>query len=268
MAWPPSPLYPFHQGEWELPAPSEADQVMTDSMMEALVGHYAQYSVVAYEDTTTKTTMRTFIISYGFTDFYMEDGRLMQADRFVHAEQKLSRKNATSAFSSKAVQAIKPRVQEVELSLRDGTWYLYRPATPTLLGITGDHSQPLTKDPADPRITDPDGDGHPGMTVGIAVGKFFKGEIYIIRREIYENHVIWNPDGTLSGYVTDRSEQLVVGASKKILEQESHSLQHPDAGLNPLLLVPVDPDIDTPEELMEIRDELFPVEPDFFSDNK
>ncbi len=64
--------------------------------------------------------MRTFVISYGFTDFYLEDGKLMQSDRFVHAEQKLSRKKATSVFSEKAVQAIKPRVQEVELSYQDG----------------------------------------------------------------------------------------------------------------------------------------------------
>ncbi|MDZ7633101.1 MAG: hypothetical protein U5L72_01090 [Bacteroidales bacterium] len=80
-----------------------------ESVRNEIVGHYAHYDVVAYEDTTTKTTMRTFIISYGFTDFYLEDGKLMQSDRFVRAEQKLSRKNARSVFSDEAVQAIEPR---------------------------------------------------------------------------------------------------------------------------------------------------------------
>jgi len=79
--------------------------------------------------------MRTFIVSYGFTDFYLEDGRLMQSDRFVHAEQKLSRKNAKSVFSDEAVQAIKPRAQEVELYRKDGIWHLYRPGSPSLLGM-------------------------------------------------------------------------------------------------------------------------------------
>ena len=260
LEWPESPLYHFPQGESvaELPADLE-------SAREAIVGHYAHYDVVAYEDTTTRTTMRSFIISYGFTDFYMEDGKLMQSDRFVHAAQKLSRKNARSVFSEKAVQAIKPRVQEVELSQKGGIWHLFRPATPTLLGIEGDPTNPLSTDPNDPDLTDPDQDGHPGVTVQISVGRFFRGEIYITRSEIFSNFLTLNKNGTLSGYVVDQSEQFVVGASKKILAQESNSIQHPDRGLSPVLLVPVDPDIDSFEELMQIRDKIFPEEPDFLS---
>jgi len=208
--------------------------------------------------------MRTLIISYGFTDFYLEDGRLMQADRFVRAEQKLSNKKAKSVFSDEAVQAIKPRVQEVELSLKDGVWNIYRPATPSLLGITGDPMKPLSNDSNDPNLTDPDGDGHPGVTVQISVGRFFKGEIYLIRREIFTNYLTLNNNGTLSGYNVDQSEQFVIGASKKILNQESNSIQHPDPGLSPILLVPVDSNIDTLEELMQIRDEIFPEEPEFY----
>jgi hypothetical protein len=209
--------------------------------------------------------MRTFIISYGFTDFYLEEGKLMQSDRFVHAEQKLSRKNAQSVFNDEAVQAIKPRVQEVELTMKNGRWHIYRPATPSLLGIKGDPLKTLSNDPNDPNLTDPDQDGHPGVTVQISVGRFFKGEIYITRREIFSNYLTMNNNGTLTGYVIDRSEQFVVGASKRILNQESNSIQHPDPGLSPVLLVPVDPDIDTYEELIRIRDEIFPEEPEFSS---
>jgi len=259
LKWPASPLYHFRQEPQAEDYPKDMQ-----SAKEAMVGHYAHYDVVAYEDTTTRTTMRSFIISYGFTDFYLEEGRLMQSDRFVHAEQELSKKNARSEFSKEAVQAIKPRVQEVELSEREGWWHVYRPATPSLLGIEGDPSQPLSTDPEDPRLTDPDRDGYPGVTVKISVGRFFKGEIYITRREIFSNYLILNSNGTLSGYVVDRSEQFVVGASKRILNQESNSVQHPDTGLSPILLVPVDPDIDTFEELMEIRDEIFPEEPEFY----
>jgi hypothetical protein len=260
LSWPESPLYHFESGN-----PNKTQPADLESAREAIVGHYAHYDVVAYEDTTTRTTMRTFIISYGFTDFYMEDGKLMQSDRFVHAEQKLSRKNARSVFSDEAVQAIKPRVQEIELSRKNGIWHIHRPATPSLLGIEGDPLLPLSTDPNDPNLTDPDKDGHPGVTVQISVGRFFKGEIYITRREIFSNYLTLNNNGTLSGYVIDNSEQFVVGASKKILTQESNSVQHPDPGLSPVLLVPVDPDIDTPEELMQIRDEIFPEEPEFYA---
>lgn len=258
LDWPASPLYNFDKGEPDTSYPADLE-----SARQAIVGHYAHYDVVAYEDTTTRTTMRTFIISYGFTDFYLEDGRLMQADRFVRAEQKLSKKNAQSVFSDEAVQAIKPRIQEVELSQRNGIWQVYRPATPSLLGIEGDPLQPLSTDPNDPNLTDPDQDGHPGVTVQLSVGKFFKGEIYLTRREIFTNYVQLNYNGTLSGYVIDESEQFVVGASKKILNQPSNSIQYPDKGLSPLLLAPVDPEIDTLEELMQIRDEIFPPEPEF-----
>ncbi len=127
----------------------------------------------------------------------------------------------------------------------------------------GDPLKPLSTDPDDPNLTDPDNDGHPGVTVEISVGKFFKGEIYITRREIFSNYLTLNNNGTLTGYVVDRSEQFVVGASKKILNQESNSVQLPDKGLSPVLLVKVDPEIDTPEELMKIRDDIFPEEPEF-----
>jgi len=258
LEWPESPLYVFEQGDPEITQPADMESAMAE-----IVGHYGHYDVVAYEDTTTRTTMRTFIISYGFTDFYVEKGKLIESDRFVHSEQKLSRKNAKSVFKDEAVQAIKPRVQEVELFQKDRTWHLYRPESPSLLGIDGDPMNPLSTHPYDPNLTDPDKDGHPGVTVQISVGKFFKGEIYITRREIFSNYLTLNNNGTLSGYVIDRSEQFVVGASKKILNQESNQVQHPDKGLNPVLLVKIDPDIDTLEELMQIRDNIFPKEPEF-----
>ncbi len=263
LEWPESPLYDFEQVE-----PDTTQPAALESAMEAIVGHYAHYDVVAYEDTTTRTTMRTFIISYGFTDFYFAEGRLMQSDRFVHAEQKLSRKNARSVFNDEAVQAIKPRVQEVELFQKDGAWHIYRPESPSLLGIEGDPMKPLSTDPNDPNLTDPDKDGHPGVTVQISVGKFFRGEIYLIRREIFSNYLTLNNNGTLSGYVIDRSEQFVVGASKKILTQESNSIQLPDRGLSPVLLVKVDPAIDSFKELMKIRNDIFPEEPEFYPKKK
>lgn len=258
LDWPSSPLYVFEKSGQDTIQPSDRE-----SALKEIVGHYAHYDVVLYEDTTTRTVMRTLIVSYGFTDFYLEDGRLMQADRFIHAEQKLSRKNARSSLSDCAVQAIKPRVQEVELFRKDGRWHIYRPESPSLLGIVGDPSKPLSDNPLDPKITDPDNDGHPGITVHISVGKFFSGDIYLIRREIYSDHLTLNLNGTLSGYVIDRSEQFVLGASKRILKQKSHNVQHPDKGLNPVLLIKIDPGINNASELMKIRDSIFPKEPEF-----
>ena len=231
--------------------------------MAAIAGHYAHYDVVAYEDVTTRTPMKTFIISYGFTDFRIREGRLVQTDCFCHAEQKLDQRNTTSTFSDEATQAILPREQEVDLRFEAGEWHVYRPASPTLLGITGDPLQPLSTDPDDPRLIDPDGDGNPGVTVRIGIGGFLNGEIYIIRREIFEDYLTLNSDGNLYGYVKDDSEQFVLGASLRVLAQQSNAVQIPDPLMSPIMLIRVDDELDTCEELMETRDLLFPPEPEF-----
>ena len=257
-SWPESPLYEFPESDpgWNRPPDIEA-------AMQALVGHYAHYDVVAYEDVTTQVPMLTFIISYGFTDLYLENGELYQLDTFVHAEQKINQTNIESRFRSEAAQAIKPQPQKVEVFYKDGQWHIYRPPNPTLLGITGDPLLPLSRDPNDPNLTDPDGDGNPGVTVDITIGKIIKGEIYLTRREIYSYYLTLHSNGNLYGHVVDSSEQFVVGASRRILAQESNPYQIPDVGMSPIMLIRISDDIDTPEELMAMRDRLFPAEPEF-----
>jgi hypothetical protein len=260
VPWPDSPLYDFSEYDNELTSVSNID-----SIKKQLVGHYAHYDVVAYEDSTTQSPMLTFVISYGFTDFHIDSlGDLIQSDRFLRASHKINQKMITSEFSDEAVQAIKPRNHKVEVSLKDGRWHVFRPPTPSLLGINGDPLKPLSKDRNDPNLTDPDGDGKPGVTVIINIWKIIKGEIYITRREIFTNYLTLNNDGTLNGFVKDDSEQFVLGASLKMLDQASNNFQHPSKGMNPILLVPISDEIDTLEELMAIRDDIFPKEPDFF----
>lgn len=260
IPWPASPLYDFSKYENEKTSVSNIDTVKKQ-----LVGHYAHYDVVAYEDSTTQSPMFTFVISYGFTDFYLDSvGDLIQSDRFVKASHKINQKLITSEISDEAVQAIKPRNHKVKVSLKDDKWHVLRPPTPSLLGITGDPLKPLSKDSNDPNLTDPDGDGKPGVTVKINIGGILEGEIYITRREIFTNYFTLNNDGTLTGFVKDDSEQFVVGASLMILDQASNNFQHPSKGMNPILLVPISDEIDTLEELMAIRDDIFPKEPDFF----
>ena len=258
LQWPESPLYPAPDSDPESGQPETLEEAM-----EAIAGHYAHFDVVAYEDTSTATPMKNFVVSYGFTDFYIEEGRLYQKDTFVHAEHIINQPFVSSAISDEAVQAIKPRIQEVELSFTDGRWHIYRPPTPSLLGITGDASLPLATDPDDPNFVDADGDGKPGVTVQITMFGLFSGELYITRREIFTNYLSLYDNGILQGHVVDDSEQFVIGASLDILAQPSNALQHPDFGLNPIILIPIDPEIDTPEELLALKHKLFPPSPKF-----
>lgn len=115
----------------------------------------------------------------------------------------------------------------------------------------------------DPLINDDDGDGKPGVTVFVRLFGLIEGEIYLARREIFQNHLTLYSDGSLRGAVTDDSEQLVIGASLALLDAPNNPDQWNDPGLNPIILVRVPDDIDTCEELMANRDAWFPPEPEF-----
>jgi len=255
--WPRSPLYktPVSNPNWEAPASKE-------EAMAAMAGHYAHYDVVAYDGETPNGPLSTFVISYGFTDLVIEDGELVEYDRFCHAEHKANQ-NMVTSFPDEATQAIMPRSAIVDVYEEDGAWKIWRPATPTLIGIDGDPDVPLSMDPNDPLINDDDNDGKPGVTVFVKLFGLIEGEIYLARREIFQNDLTLYSDGSLRGTVVDDSEQLVVGASLGILNTPNDPDQWDDPGLNPIILVPIPDDIDTCEELMANRDLLFPPEPEF-----
>ncbi len=257
LPWPESPLYelPVNDPDWQPPANKE-------EAIEVMAGHYAHYDIVAYQGATPNGPLSTFIISYGFTDLRIEDGELVQYDRFCHAEQKANQ-DFVSTFPDEATQAIQPRSTVVDVREVDGDWTLFRPATPTLIGVDGNPDDPLTMDPNDPLINDDDNDGRPGVTVFVMLFGFIEGEIYIARREIFQNDVTLFSDGSLRGTVIDDSEQFVIGASLAILNAPNNPDQFRDPGLNPLILIPIPDEIDTCEELIANRDSLFPEEPEF-----
>ncbi len=257
LPWPESPLYetPTNDPNWVVPASK-------DQAMAAMAGHYAHYDIVAYEGETANGPLATFIVSYGFTDLVSEGGELVAYDRFCHAEY-IANQPFETIFSDAATQAIQPPGAVVDVYPEDGAWEVYRPATPTLIGIGGDPDAPLSMDRNDPLISDDDNDGKPGVTVVVKLFGFIEGEIYIARREIFANEMTLYSDGSLRGNVIDDSEQLVIGASLPILDTPNNPPQRRDPGLNPIILIPISDDLDTCAELMANRDALFPPEPAF-----
>ena len=232
--------------------------------MGIIAGRYAHYDVVAYEDLDAKPVMRTFIISYGFTEFFEQDGNLIQRDRFCSADHKMSFKTVRTRFSDEATQAIIPVDKAVDLSLENGQWQIVREATPTLLGIKGDPNLPLSRDKNDPNIVDSDGDGKPGVTVRVTIGGIIKGKIYITRREVFKNIMTVQTRNRIQGTIVDRSEQFILGANLGMLNKPSDPVQNSDPQMNPLILTRLPDEIQTCEQLMDNRDELFPPAPEFF----
>lgn len=255
--WPASPLYapPENDPDWAPPTTRE-------EAIETIAGHYAHYDIVAYEGTTPNGPLSTFVISYGFTDFAIEDGELVERDRFCSANYKANQPFVTT-FPDEATQAILPRAAIVDVFEENGAWRIFRPATPTLIGIGGDPDAPLPENPDPALIRDDDGDGKPGVTVFVKLFGLIEGEIYIARREIYQNDMTLYSDGSLRGSVIDESEQRVIGASLGILNVPNNPDQWSDLGLSPIILIPIAESIDTCDELMSMRDALFPPEPGF-----
>ncbi|MCA9254713.1 MAG: hypothetical protein KDA33_03705 [Phycisphaerales bacterium] len=255
--WPSSPLYepPADDPDWVAPADRAA-------AIEAMAGHYAHYDVVAYASDTPAGPLWTFVISYGFTDLVVEDGELVEKDVFCHSEYKANQ-NFETTFPDAATQAITPRSAIVDVYEENGAWKVRRPATPTLIGADGDPDAPLPTDPTEIAVSDDDNDGRPGVSVFVKLYGLIDGEIYIARREIFENDMTLYSDGSLRGVVVDRSEQRVIGASLDILNTPNNPDQWTDLGLSPIILIPIPDDIDTCEELMAMRDSLFPPEPAF-----
>jgi hypothetical protein len=224
---------------------------------ERLAGRWAHYDVVAYEG----DGMKTLIISYGFTDLDVVDGELVATESFCFSEHR-SDQPISVELSDEATQAIRPESTPVRLTERDGRLGFFRPETPTGIGVTLENpaQDPLPTDPSDPRISDDDGDGRPGVTATISAPGL-SGELYLARREIFAYDVTEQPDGTLAGDVIDRSEQLVIGASDDAFVTDAQWTQHPERARSPILLVPVERSWDC-ERLRAERPDVFPPTPE------
>jgi hypothetical protein len=113
----------------------------------------------------------------------------------------------------------------------------------------------LPADADDPRITDPDGDGNPGVTV--EVSGFVSGQVYVVQRLVRGLLGTATPDGRATGTVIGTGNQVVIGASNAILKTFTPRFEHnPDPKRNTFVWLPV-PDGSTCESVMAGRDRLF-----------
>jgi len=238
-------------------AGTSAPATTVDPLAEPLAGRYAHYDVVAYES----ADMKTLIISYGFTDLDVVDGELMATESFCHAEHRSDQPIRTT-MSDAATSAIKPVSTPVALSTEGGRTRLQRPETPTGIGIelADPANDPLPTDPDDPRVVDDDGDGNPGVTAHIEVSEDLQGDLFIARREIFAYDVLAQDDGSLTGTVSDHSEQLIVGASNPMFITREPWVQVADRSKSPIILQPVGRDWDC-DRLMAESPGLFPPPP-------
>lgn len=238
-------------------SPATSDPSTLPAGAESLVGRYAHYDVVAYQD----DKMKTVIISTGFSDLELRDGQIWNRQRFCHADVG-SDQNLQITISDAATRAIVPIDTPVEVTEVDGKLHVSRPATPTAIGIKIEDpaNEALPKDPNDPRIFDADGDGKPGVTSSVKVSDSLRGDIYLARREIFAYDLVQQTPDRLVGTVTDRSEQLILGASNPLFLAPAQWKQIDDPQRNPVIWQRVDADWDC-SRLAAERANIFPPAP-------
>ena len=229
----------------------------TDAAKDRLPGRYAHYDVVAYDS----TGLKNLIVSFGFTDLSVKDGELIAHESFCHADQVTAQAIKTT-ISDAATSAIKPIPTPVTLTVVNGKARIQRPETPTGIGIKLEDpaNDKLPTDPNDPRISDDDNDGKPGITVNVDAGPALYGDLYIARRERFAYDVKEQADRSLRGTVTDKSEQLIIGATDERFVSRGEWVQYPDLSKSPIILIPVSKDWDC-TKLMAEAPTMFPPQP-------
>ncbi|MFK7823500.1 MAG: hypothetical protein AB8G05_05055 [Oligoflexales bacterium] len=239
-----------------------AHDLSREEFIDSTIGRYAHYDIVAYNQKVGPKTMKTLIVTYGFTDLKTEGDQLIATESFCHSEQ-LSSEPFITTIPDAMTTNIVPKSTPVSISKQNGKWGFYRPETPTPIGVKFDDwiNEPFPQDAKDPRLSDDDGDGKPGVTIKIRAYWLFPVEIYIARREIFAYHVLLAENGNLTGHVRDRSEQLIIGSSPEFLKiPNTPFVQDKDPNRSPIILVPVSEDYDC-NRLMKERRKLFPKNP-------
>ena len=238
--------------------------VKAEADLNSLVGRYGHYDIVAYTGKFLgPLKMRSLVISYGITEFYIQDQQLWTRDQFCFSEY-VSKIPFKTKVSDEFTQAIIPEPTQVEVKEVGGQLQIFRPETPTLVGVKlGSYLEPFPADPNDSRYVDADQDGKPGVTVKLNLGRFFNEELYIARKELFSYQATLREDGRILGTVYDRSEQHIISASKPSLVKENNPRQDRDLRKSPILLVPIKSAVDC-KQLKEMRNELFPQNPKAF----
>ena len=104
-------------------------------------------------------------------------------------------------------------------------------------------ADPLPTDPDDSRVTDPDGDGQPGLTVRIE--GVVSGGVYVVQRIERALEGTLTSDGRMTGTVIGSNQQAKLGASNFILRAFTPTfIADTEPEHNPFSWAPVSPDAD------------------------
>jgi hypothetical protein len=115
-------------------------------------------------------------------------------------------------------------------------------------------TETLPTNPDDPRITDPDDDGHPGVTIRIE--GIVSGEMYIVQRahDAYRGEIVDN--SRIRGRVAWKTKQVVLDSNSMFLGNQPDNRPHPNAAKSHFTMVWASEQTDC-KEIVSRQDKLF-----------
>ncbi len=144
------------------------------------------------------------------------------------------------------VAAMEPTEASLEVSgPPGGPWEVVIAPTVTVIGadLEDPWSDPLPFAASDSRVTDPDGDDQPGVTV--QVSGMVDGQVYMTQRLVRELRGTLQADGTMRGNVIGGNESEVLGASNVLLRTFTPKFEpDPKGSDNVFEWIPLPPDTD------------------------
>ncbi len=141
--------------------------------------------------------------------------------------------------------SVPPNRSRLEVVQEEGGWSWRRPEVATAVGVRMDDPavDPLPEARDDARIWDQDGDGHPGVTVGVST-PLLSGDLYVAQRQRNTLHGGVADDGSLFGFIEDTGEQKVLDSDNILLRMDIVMRPPETLERNTVSMVPVDDGVD------------------------
>ncbi|MEW5826215.1 MAG: hypothetical protein AB1778_05230 [Candidatus Bipolaricaulota bacterium] len=187
-----------------------------------------------------------------------QDGlQLVLQDTYCYTDLAMAPPVLQSRVPERFIASLTPSPRVAALEWRDGMWTMRQEPYVEVRGaqLADPLEDPLPRDAYDPRVCDPDCDGHPGLTVPVCVAGLVCGETYVVQRILTELDGLVRSDGEITGRIDWQSEQNVLAASDLLLTMPYTYALHPDAARHRFAMVRVESEISC-TALRELADEL------------
>lgn len=236
-------------------APNDPD--LADAIESRVVGRYAvKMVVVSIQEVPILGPTEGTSTSYGLSTIEREGDHFTLTETGCHVESTSS--GAVTTTIPDAIPRTTPATTSRLAFARDGQDIIWsRAQTVTLISVDLDdpENDALPTMPDDPRVMDQDGDAQPGVTV--QVQGLASGDIYVVQRNrsAYDGDLV--TDGELTGLITDRSDQSVIGSTNPVLNQNIATTPHEDPSRSTIVLNRVEGAWDC-DRLMSERDAVLP----------